>query len=386
MTITSSNLRKAAVLIRSLDADSAAGLLAQLSAAETASVRHAIRTLGPIDPDDQADILAEFRRARPPANESARRGVELSLSSQADERGWQSATETQPNGNAGKRFDFLENAPTTVLVAHLAREHAQTIAVVLSHLAPAHAAEVLAALPERLQAATIERLSVLGDTDSQSVAVLESELTAWAAQRVDRRAERGRRGDTMAAILAAADAKTRRAILDRLRTSGVALPDESPAAAARNEQSAVTASQRLRKLPNRSSAPTKSFRNAPPSSAVTRESRPSPRSPQFPAPSPQPLPRIDFDHLIHLDDRTLAAVLHEVDPNALSLALAGSGDDLVDRICRQMPKRTAKMFRRELRRLGPTRLSDVETAQCHVAQLAAQQLARRRTSRVAPVG
>jgi flagellar motor switch protein FliG len=87
------------------------------------------------------------------------------------------------------------------------------------------------------------------------------------------------------------------------------------------------------------------------------------------------LPRIAFDDLAELDSRTLSAVLRQVDANVLVLALAGSREDLVDRICDQMPKRTARGFRRELRRLGPTRLSDVEAAQHAVAQIAALQFA-----------
>jgi hypothetical protein len=92
------------------------------------------------------------------------------------------------------------------------------------------------------------------------------------------------------------------------------------------------------------------------------------------------LPRVDFDDLAELDSRTLSAVLRQVDANVLALALAGSRDELVDRICEQMPKRTAREFRRQLRRLGPTRLSDVEGAQRAVAQIAARQLAERRPS------
>jgi flagellar motor switch protein FliG len=74
----------------------------------------------------------------------------------------------------------------------------------------------------------------------------------------------------------------------------------------------------------------------------------------------------------------LSAVLRQVDADVLALALAGSHEELVDRICDQMPKRTAREFRRQLRRLGPTRLSDVEAAQRAVAQVAARQLAERR--------
>jgi flagellar motor switch protein FliG len=89
-------------------------------------------------------------------------------------------------------------------------------------------------------------------------------------------------------------------------------------------------------------------------------------------------PRVAFDDLIRLDSRTLSSILRQVDANVLALALAGSREELVDRICDQMPKRTARGSRRELRRLGPTRLSDVEAAQRAVAQIAGQQLAETR--------
>ena len=90
------------------------------------------------------------------------------------------------------------------------------------------------------------------------------------------------------------------------------------------------------------------------------------------------MPKINFDDLAELDSRTLSAVLRQADANVLALALVGSREELVDRICEQMPKRTAREFRRQLRRLGPTRLSDVEGAQRAVAQIAARQLAESR--------
>jgi flagellar motor switch protein FliG len=128
---TNANLRKAAVLLRSVDADTAATLLSQLSVDETAALREAVRVLGPVDPDEQADVLSEFRRQKPPVSELATSGVELSLSS-TDQGVTRS---TLPVGNAHeKRFDFLDGAPAKKLASYLAREHAQTIAVVLSHL------------------------------------------------------------------------------------------------------------------------------------------------------------------------------------------------------------------------------------------------------------
>jgi flagellar motor switch protein FliG len=373
-----SNLRKAAVVIRSLDADTSARLLAQLSPAEAAALGDAVRALGAVDPDEQADVVAELRRTRPVVNESAMRGVELLLSSQPERSIVRPTNERAPLEAPGKRFEFLENAPINTFVSYLAREHAQTIAVVLSHLQPARAADILAALPERTQTQTVERLSVLGETDPESVIAVERELASWIGERRGARADGRQRNEVITSMLLAADAQTRNKILTNLRACGSPVADRLTGIVSSQSQPSNSApiarESRIR--------PTTTARENR-RTAITRESfesRPLPATAR-----PQPVPRLDFDHLVHLDNRTLSEVLHEVNANALALALAGSTDELIDRICEQMPKRTAKAFRRQLRQLGPTRLSDVESAQRLVAHVAAQKLARRRSNAVAQV-
>ncbi len=369
MTNTLSNLRKAAVLLRSVDANTAATLLAQLSSEEAASLREAVRALGPVDPDEQADVLAEFCREKPLANEPASRGVELSLSMKNESLGPKQLPAAKSHG---KRFDFLETAPANTLASHLAREHTQTIAVVLSHIAPARAAAVLAALPEKLQADTMERLSNLGDTDAEIVTVLEAELATWVKTRSGDAGNRVRRRDSVLSILAAADAKTRNVIVANLRTHNAALATQiepaprertRPVPKPRLDEYRVIRSMAKRQYANSQSA----------GPQLRLDSIAPPPAPKHPA-----LPRVDFDHLTHADSRTLARLLGAADPNVLALALAGSNDELVERVCDQMPKRVAKAFRRELRRMGPTRLSDVEAAQQAIADLAATQIAAKR--------
>jgi flagellar motor switch protein FliG len=360
------NLRKAAVLLRSLDADTAAVMLGRLSSEEAATIRAAMRAVGQVDTGDQAEVVAELRGGRPPKIASDVGDVELSLSSSfsGESYGERAAVWGAVDGfaNNSNRFDFLENAPTYALVSHLAREHTQTIAVVLSHLPPERAAAVLAALPQKLQAETVERLSTLGETDPECVSVLKRELETWAAQREGSRNDNERRRDTMAAILAAADAKSRGQILSNMKDHKAALAKQfAPRNEGRPTVKAAVAKPQAKMLSVR----------------IAAKSVPQPAA--APVPSVEVLlPRIDFDDLAELDTRTLSAVLRQVDANVLALALAGSHEELVDRICEQMPKRTAREFRRQLRRLGPTRLSDVEGAQRAVAQMAARQLAERR--------
>src|SRR5262245_52737607 len=138
------NLRKAAVLLRSLDSDTAMLMLGQLSAEEATSLRAAMRAIGQVQSDEQAEVMAELRADRtaksPIKNAVNTVGVELELSSSFATRAYGeesiAANSAQGHATAAKRFEFLESAPIPALVMHLAREHTQTIAVVLSHLAP----------------------------------------------------------------------------------------------------------------------------------------------------------------------------------------------------------------------------------------------------------
>jgi flagellar motor switch protein FliG len=365
MNPLSTNLRKAAVLIRSLDADSAASLLAQLSVEEAEALRAAAQSLGPIDPEERADVAAEFRRAAPIASRPAA-GVELQLTQTAKFQ--PSTAPSLPPQTSAKRFEFLEDAPMDALVPYLSREHAQTIAVVLSHLAPSRAASVLAALPHKLQADTIERLALLGETDPDSVVVVESELAEWMAKRSIGRLGSSRGSDSVASILAAAESLARGQIMANLKTNKAALARRlalsDPAVSRRNGDKSISPRQSL----GRETA------------KVDGEHAALPRRPgRPPRPVLAPLPRLNFDALVELNDRTLAALLREVDPNVLALALVGSRDEFIDRICGQMPRRTAREFRRRLQQIGPTRLSDVEAAQQNVARIAAQRIAAQRT-------
>lgn len=358
-------IRKAAVLIRSLDGDTAATLLAQLSPQEAAAIRSAIRALGAIEPEEQADVLAEFRRVTPLAAPAASRGVELELTPAAMAAPEVATSNARSNG---KRFEFLKEASIESLVQYLARERVQTIAVVLSYLAPTRAAAVLAALPPQTQADAIERLSALGETDPDSLSVLEKELADWVARRSSVRA---RRCDPVATILGAADGRMRDGILSNLRTH--------------NQGLAGQITQMFPEPVRVKTAPTLATKVNPTATATQSselenrlvKERPMPR-PTAPIPQQAAAIRFDFEDLVELSSTELEAVLREVDANVLVLALTGSSEELIDRIVKQMPRRSAKEFRRQLRRLGPTRLSDVAAAQRAVAGVAARRMGARR--------
>jgi flagellar motor switch protein FliG len=381
MAQLTANLRKAAVFIRSLDGETASTMLGQLSPDEATALREAIRSLGAIDPEEQADVIAEFRRAKPLATQTASEGVELQLSA-ANAPSNVLAPTNAPLGSAqAKRFEFLERAPIEVLVPYLSREHAQTIAVVLSHLPPRRAADVLAAFPEKLQAETIERLAVLGETDPDSVVVLESELAGWLANRMIGQPGKLPSNSVVESILAATDGLTRSEIVNNLRIRNAALASRFAPAATRR----VARVPRTKNVSDQAAACAVSVARGGSEAArqsVLQRARVERTPRQLPSP-PQQIPHLHFEELVQLDRRTLASVLSQVQDNVLILALTGASDALVERVCRQMSARNARSLRRQLRKLGPIRLSDVEAAQHSIADIAARRLAADQACNVA---
>lgn len=344
MTSSSSNLRKAAVFIRSLDGETAATLLAQLSATESEALREAIRSLGPVDDVERDDIVADLRRARATRAGDGDAGVELQLTSPATDN--LEIPTTSCKGSV-KRFECLENPPAETVAARLLGEHAQTRAVVFAQMHPARAAEVLALLPAKAQAETVERMTRLGESDPDCLSTLERELAAWATRHAASR-PKGYDGNNAASkILAAADNPIREQILVNLKRFDTRLATQLQ-----------------------------------PSSPSVRTPLPKSAAPLLPASDLRPLPPrvaeqirpigppLSFNDIIHLSDLHLVELLRRLDAPVLHLALAGANEALVDRVVRHLPKPQAKALRRQVKQLGPTRLSDVERAQDVVTEAA----------------
>ncbi len=70
-------VRKAAILIASLDPQTADVLIEQMPPEQAAAVRAAIDTLGPVSPDEQQATIEEFFRIGPLVPEKSPPGIEL---------------------------------------------------------------------------------------------------------------------------------------------------------------------------------------------------------------------------------------------------------------------------------------------------------------------
>ncbi len=76
-----------------------------------------------------------------------------------------------------------------------------------------------------------------------------------------------------------------------------------------------------------------------------------------------------FDNIIEIDDRGIQTLLREVPSEALIVALKGAGQELRDKVFRNMSQRAAEMLKEDLDAKGPVRLSEVETQQKEILSI-----------------
>jgi flagellar motor switch protein FliG len=310
------SIRKAAILVASLDSRTADLLLEQMGAEQAHQVRRAILHLGDVDPSEQNEVIDEFCRIGPLVPSQHPPGIELD-----GELARKLAIPTEPaQGIAGSAFAesiderppfrFLHETEFGTILPYLRREQPQTIALVAAHLPPERASDLLAQLPASLQVEVIRRLADLDETDPHVLQDVERGLHAWLAEHSNQRQRHTHGLASVAAILDAAPRGARRQIMSNL----------------------------------------------------TRVDRPLAGKLQT--------NRYTFADLVQFDDASLMTVLRAADPELIVLALAGASVALVDRVSRRLPAEQSRALAKALAHLGPTRLADVEESQQALADLA----------------
>ena len=301
-------LRKAAVLLVSVDAETASKLMGQLDRAEQERVAREIvrleeRPPGPVERDG---VLKEFQGLHRVQEAPGRGGV----------RSAQRILEkVVPAGEAKRildgieqslgrtRFEFLKRMDIQNVASFLSEEQPQTVALILSYLPPSQAARLVETLPLPKQQEVVRRLASMEPTNPRIVEqvekALETRLSAYAVQEL-----RGINGRAVAAaVLNQVDRATERGILEGLKA------DEPEVA------------EGIRRL------------------------------------------MFVFDDLMRVNDRGIQNLLKNVDSARLSLALKTARPELRDKFFRNMSQRAAERIREDMELMGPVRVAEVEAAQ-----------------------
>ena len=212
--------------------------------------------------------------------------------------------------NSARSLESLEMVDAKSLSTFLVNEHPQTVAVILAHLDPEKKGEVLRRLPESLQAEVVLRMANLENVDPELIAeidkVLKNQLSS--SHTIEQASLGG--VQPVAEMLNVMDKNSEQSIMSRLEEKDPLLAEE------------------IRKL------------------------------------------MFVFEDIAKIDDRGIQVLLKEVPNDRLLLSLKTANDEIRNKIFKNISTRAAEMLREDLSNMGPARLSDVETAQQEIVNVA----------------
>jgi flagellar motor switch protein FliG len=354
-------MRKAAILITSLDRDSAESLLAQMPKETAKRVLAVAKQLGKVDPAEQKEVMQDFlsrksgRKAEhlPTAISSE---VDLSLSSAVEQIHSAPFEPTLSFEGALSKttwFSFISKDCIEPLASVLGTEQPQLVALILAHLPGELSAKVLSRVDAATRLEIVQRIAEIEETTPEVLHEIENELRTR-LMRARLHVQGSAQGlAALSGILQASDPELRNQISTamgqrRFEKTPIMLPDRSPV----SEDEPVGDQE----LPKRN-----------PTEEVLVENR-------------APNETLAFSGLAGLDDVSLAVVFGAVSPQVAILALVGAEETLVRRILRVLPRKEAAIFRKRLDEVGPLRLKEVEVAQSRLSQAASELLQQRRIS------
>ena len=303
-------VRKAAVLLLSLEQDEAAEILKRLPAEAVEEVSREIASMREVPVNTRADVFGEFYNLALANSYLTEGGLEYaktllrkSLNSDEASRIIKQVTQqvqTTP-------FAFLQKAESENLLTFIQDEHPQTIALILAHLPSQKASEILVGLPGQKQIEVVKHASRTHGRADQS------------------RCDQGSRAGTPNIGLATLSARRSRRRAASIPSRRFSISRTVPP----RRESWKGWRQRTRIWSNRSAG----------------------------------LCSLEFEDILLVNDKGIQSVLKEVENEELSLALKTASQELKDKILKNMSERAAQLIQEDMQYMGPVRVSDVEAAQ-----------------------
>ncbi|MEM7227926.1 MAG: flagellar motor switch protein FliG [Planctomycetota bacterium] len=305
-------ITKSAVLLLSLDYESAGGLLRELSTEHVEEVTRVLAGLGEVPRELSGAVIEEFYLLRMATRYSKEGGLDYASMLLKDSLDPDVASKmiSQIQTQVQKTpFSFLQKAESENLMAFIQDEHPQAIALIISHLAHHKASEILVGLPEEKQIEVVRRVANMEQTNPAVIREVEEGLESRLANMLMHPVEKVGGVQTVAEILNLVDRGTEKSILDGIEAEDTELVEE------------------IRRL------------------------------------------MFVFEDILMVDDKGIQSVLKEVDNDELILALKTASEDLKEKVFGNMSARAADLIKEDMEYMGPVRLSDVETAQQRIVDI-----------------
>ena len=300
---------KAAIFLFGLGEDLASEIIKNLDEGEMKKLGGCMSKISSISPESMESVFSEFCQMAASGrqfilNTSTRGEFVKNVFTKAvkGDRAQALLDEIQQKGK-WNLFQKIRKLDAKTIANFIRSEHPQTIAVVLAHLDPGQTASVLEELPLPLQTDVIYRISQL---DNVPPGILE-EIDQTIQEEIS--LIENIEGNTVGGIRSAAE------ILNQMKST-----TEGEILQAIDEQKQGLADEIRQWM-------------------------------------------FVFEDLVQVDDRSIMAILKEVDSDTLKLALRTVSDGLKEKIYKNMSERAATMMKEDLEVMGPVRLKDVEAAQ-----------------------
>ncbi len=302
--------QKAAVLVVALGPELSAGVLRHLREEEVEQLTLELASVRHITPEQRQDVLEEFRQLAEAQGYIQQGGIQYAKEVLEKALGPAKAHDIIQRLTASlqvRPFEFARRADPGQLLNFIQNEHPQTIALVMAYLDKQQAAAVLSALPPERQADVARRIAIMDRTSPEVVRELERILERKLSSFMTQGAAVAGGVQQMVDVLNHVDRGTEKAIMERLEAEDPALAEEI----------------RMRMF--------------------------------------------TFDDIVLLDDRSLQRALREVDlNNDMPMALKLAGEEVKEKIFKNLSQRAVENLKENMEYLGPVRLRDAEEAQQRV--------------------
>ncbi|MFP7169124.1 flagellar motor switch protein FliG [Terribacillus sp. 7520-G] len=304
--------QKAAILMISLGADTAANVYKHLTEEEIEKMSLEISSVKKVDSAEKESIIDQFHQIAIAQDYISQGGIAYAKTILEKALGAEEAAAIMNRLTSTlqvRPFDFARKADPTQILNFIQNEHPQTIALVLSYLEPEQSGQILSELPQDMQADVAKRIATMSSTSpeiiSQVEQILEKNLSTTATQ------DFTQTGGIQAVVevLNGVDRSTERTILDELEVQDPELAEE------------------IKKR------------------------------------------MFIFEDIVTLDNRAIQRVIREVENDDLKLSLKVASDEVKDIVFQNMSDRMVQTFKEEMEFMGPVRLKDVEEAQSRIVSV-----------------
>jgi flagellar motor switch protein FliG len=307
--------QKAALLLLSMDVETATGIMKKLSQDEIESVTLEIENVKGVNAPTVEGVTDEYHQLIIAQQYMIQGGLEYAQELLEKTLGYAKAVDVIEKVKMLSHvtgFDTLKKADPRQLSSFLQKEHPQTIALILSNLSPDQTAMVLTEFPQELRNDVTFRIATLGKVSPSLIAEMETVLEEVAEAEISQSMSSLGGTKSVASILNRCTTVEARKIMEELeqRDSNLALEVK-----------------RLMFL---------------------------------------------FEDIVFIDDKGIQRLLREVDKKDLAMSMKVSEEKLKDKIFRNMSERAQELLKEELQYMGPVRLKEVEAAQQRIVEIVKQ--------------